>query len=229
MYFSSYLLAALVYAGLEPPRPDVNPRPPPRPPPPAVPPASIPLDEWNVRFETRISTATMHIMDRPSRRNRGLHACCSAPTRSTTTRIPATYAPRPRLLPQFRHATSSSGATTWNTTPKTKRASSTTCVGETMPRIIARPGVLTGNAPFHFEGQWAERVGEKYILYNGWVTNCTNARPVVATAGRQRFDIIPGPALPSPTRAGSCSGSSRCSTRRSSTTRSKRSLARAAS
>ena len=62
--------------------------------------------------------------------------------------------------------------------------------GETMPRIVARRGVLTGNEPFHFEGQWAERIGEKYILYHGWVTNCKIPNPWWHLKG-QRFDIIP--------------------------------------
>ncbi len=62
--------------------------------------------------------------------------------------------------------------------------------GETMPRIVARRGVLTGKEPFHFEGEWAERIGEKYILYHGWVTNCTIPNPWWRMKG-QRFDIIP--------------------------------------
>ena len=36
-------------------------------------------------------------------------------------------------------------------------------IGETRPHIVAKPGVLTTNNPFHFEGEWAERLGEKYI------------------------------------------------------------------
>jgi len=62
--------------------------------------------------------------------------------------------------------------------------------GETMPRIVARVGVLTGNSPFHFEGQWAERIGERYILHNGWVTNCKMPDPWWRFRGK-RFDIIP--------------------------------------
>ena len=49
--------------------------------------------------------------------------------------------------------------------------------GETMPRIVVRPGVLPSNSPFHFEGEWAERIGDKYMLYNGWITNCKLPRP----------------------------------------------------
>jgi LPS-assembly protein len=63
--------------------------------------------------------------------------------------------------------------------------------GETHPRIVARPGTLTTSSPFHFEGQWAERIGEKYILYNGWVTNCKMPDPWWRMTG-PKFDIIPG-------------------------------------
>jgi LPS-assembly protein len=63
--------------------------------------------------------------------------------------------------------------------------------GETMPRIVVRRGVLPGNSPFHFEGEWAERVGNKYILYNGWITNCKLPRPWWRLKG-PRFEIEPG-------------------------------------
>jgi len=62
--------------------------------------------------------------------------------------------------------------------------------GETHPRINAHPGMLTTTAPFHFEGQWAERIGEKYIVYNGWVTNCTLPDPWWKFKGK-RFDVYP--------------------------------------
>src|SRR5581483_3835278 len=63
-------------------------------------------------------------------------------------------------------------------------------VGETLPRIVSKPGMLTTAAPFHFEGEWAERIGERYILYNGWVTNCTLPKPWWRLRG-PKFDIIP--------------------------------------
>ena len=64
-------------------------------------------------------------------------------------------------------------------------------IGETSPRIIAKPGMLTTNNPFHFEGQWAERIGKKYILHNGFITNCKMPRPWWKLRGKS-FDIIPG-------------------------------------
>jgi LPS-assembly protein len=62
--------------------------------------------------------------------------------------------------------------------------------GETIPRIVVRRGVLPSNSPFHFEGQWAERVGEKYILYNGWITNCKMPNPWWRLRG-PKFEIVP--------------------------------------
>jgi LPS-assembly protein len=63
-------------------------------------------------------------------------------------------------------------------------------IGETQTKIVARPGVLTSTSPFHFEGQWAERIGEKYLLYHGWATNCKLPNPWWRLKGR-KFDIIP--------------------------------------
>jgi LPS-assembly protein len=63
--------------------------------------------------------------------------------------------------------------------------------GETMPRIVVRAGVLPANAPFHFEGEWAERVGDRYFLYNGWVTNCKLPNPWWRLKG-PKFEIVPG-------------------------------------
>jgi LPS-assembly protein len=63
-------------------------------------------------------------------------------------------------------------------------------VGETQPRIITKPGILTSHEPFHFEGEWAERLGAKYILYKGWVTDCTMPDPWWRMTG-PKFDIIP--------------------------------------
>ncbi len=62
--------------------------------------------------------------------------------------------------------------------------------GETHPRIASHPGMLTTTAPFHFEGQWAERIGAKYIVHNGWVTNCTMPDPWWRFKGK-RFDVYP--------------------------------------
>ena len=62
--------------------------------------------------------------------------------------------------------------------------------GESMPRLVVRKGILSGTSPYHFEGVWAERIGEEYILYNGWVTNCKMPNPWWKMVG-PKFDIIP--------------------------------------
>jgi LPS-assembly protein len=65
--------------------------------------------------------------------------------------------------------------------------------GETAPRLVVRRGVLSGTSPYHFEGQWAERLGGRYILYKGWVTNCKipeHGQPWWIMKG-PKFDIVP--------------------------------------
>jgi LPS-assembly protein len=65
--------------------------------------------------------------------------------------------------------------------------------GESAPRIVVRKGILSGTSPYHFEGQWAERLGTRYILYNGWVTNCKipeHGQPWWVMKG-PKFDIVP--------------------------------------
>jgi len=63
--------------------------------------------------------------------------------------------------------------------------------GEGLVRIDARPGVLTSNNPFYFQGAWAERLGTRYILHNGFITNCRMPRPWWRLRG-PLFEIVPG-------------------------------------
>ena len=63
--------------------------------------------------------------------------------------------------------------------------------GETVPRIVVRRGVLPSNSPFHFEGKWAERLDGRYILHDGWVTNCKLPNPWWRMKG-PKFEITPG-------------------------------------
>jgi LPS-assembly protein len=62
--------------------------------------------------------------------------------------------------------------------------------GNAVTRVVTRAGVLSSTSPFHFEGKWAERLGDKYILYNGMITNCRVPRPWWTLRG-PKFDIIP--------------------------------------
>ncbi len=63
--------------------------------------------------------------------------------------------------------------------------------GELPPKIVNRRGILSGSSPFYFKGQFAERIGARYVLYKGWVTNCKLPNPWWRLKG-PRFDIVPG-------------------------------------
>jgi LPS-assembly protein len=52
-----------------------------------------------------------------------------------------------------------------------------TVSGSAAPRIQARPGLLTTNNPYYFEGKWAERLKDHYILHDGFLTDCLLPRP----------------------------------------------------
>ncbi len=62
--------------------------------------------------------------------------------------------------------------------------------GYVKTRIDARPGILTSANPFYFEGRFAERVSEKYILHDGFITGCKMPRPWW-TLRAPTFDIVP--------------------------------------
>jgi LPS-assembly protein len=62
--------------------------------------------------------------------------------------------------------------------------------GTSPPKITHRPGLLTTTNPFYFEGRWVERLKEKYILHDGFVTDCRLPKPWW-TLRAPTFDIIP--------------------------------------
>jgi LPS-assembly protein len=49
--------------------------------------------------------------------------------------------------------------------------------GTSAPRIVSRPGLLTTDNPFYFEGKWGERTEGKYIIHEGFVTDCKIPKP----------------------------------------------------
>ena len=49
--------------------------------------------------------------------------------------------------------------------------------GTSETKIVARPGLLTTNNPFYFEGKWGERTEGKYIIHEGFVTDCKVPKP----------------------------------------------------
>lgn len=63
--------------------------------------------------------------------------------------------------------------------------------GSTPAKIEAKPGVLTTTSPFSFAGKWAERRESRYILYDGFITNCRLPKPWWRIRGPE-FDIVPG-------------------------------------
>ena len=57
-------------------------------------------------------------------------------------------------------------------------------------KIVSRPGLLTTTNPFYFEGKWAERKEDRYILHEGFVTDCKVPKPWWRLTAPM-FDIIP--------------------------------------
>ena len=62
--------------------------------------------------------------------------------------------------------------------------------GTTSPRIDTRPGMLTSLNPYYFQGKWAERADGRYVLYNGFLTNCRIPHPWWRLKG-PRFVVVP--------------------------------------
>ena len=63
--------------------------------------------------------------------------------------------------------------------------------GTSPAKIDARPGILVSPNPFAFEGKWAERIRDHYILHQGFVTSCKLPNPWWILRG-SRFKITPG-------------------------------------
>jgi LPS-assembly protein len=62
--------------------------------------------------------------------------------------------------------------------------------GTTAPRIDTRPYMLTSTNPYYFQGVWAERLTDHYILYDGFLTNCKVPHPWWRLRGA-RFNVVP--------------------------------------
>jgi LPS-assembly protein len=62
--------------------------------------------------------------------------------------------------------------------------------GEASLAVPQRPRLLTTTNPFYFQGKWAERVKEKYVLHDGFITDCKMPRPWWILRGPV-FNIIP--------------------------------------
>ncbi len=62
--------------------------------------------------------------------------------------------------------------------------------GTSPSKIESKPGLLTTSNPFYFQARWAERIKEKYILHQGFVTDCKIPKPWWRLRGN-RFVIVP--------------------------------------
>ena len=63
--------------------------------------------------------------------------------------------------------------------------------GTSVPVIHTRPGLLTTTNPFYFEAQWAEKLRDRYILHDGFLTDCLLPRPWWRLRAPV-FDVVPG-------------------------------------
>ena len=51
--------------------------------------------------------------------------------------------------------------------------------------------MLTSTNPYYFQGVWAERLNDHYLLYDGFLTNCKVPHPWWRLRG-SRFNVVPG-------------------------------------
>jgi LPS-assembly protein len=57
-------------------------------------------------------------------------------------------------------------------------------------RVDTRPGLMTTTNPFYFQAKWAERLQDKYILHEGFLTDCVIPSPWWTLRGKL-FEIYP--------------------------------------
>ncbi len=162
-------------------------------PPPAIPPKSLGIGDWNFRYQTQDIEGHVY----------KLRGSPGAPAEIENSQLlfradeidfdqdsGDVRASGHVFFHNFeRNMKMWAGHLTYNTDEETGKFYDV--IGETQPHIVAKPGMLTTNNPFHFEGEWAERIGAKYILHHGFITNCKTPRPWWRLRGKS-FDIVPG-------------------------------------
>lgn len=62
--------------------------------------------------------------------------------------------------------------------------------GSAKATIQAKPGMLTTSDPFYFEGEKAEKVKNRYIVHNGFITDCKPTNLWWRLRGKT-FDVVP--------------------------------------
>jgi LPS-assembly protein len=162
-------------------------------PPPAIPPKSLAMGDWNFRYQTQDIQGHVY----------KLRGSPGAPAEIENSQLlfradeidfdqdsGDVRASGHVFFHNFeRNMKMWAGHLTYNTDEETGKFYDV--IGETQPHVVAKPGMLTTNNPFHFEGEWAERIGAKYILHHGFITNCKTPRPWWRLRGKS-FDIVPG-------------------------------------
>ncbi|MGQ9917448.1 MAG: LPS-assembly protein LptD [Bryobacteraceae bacterium] len=63
--------------------------------------------------------------------------------------------------------------------------------GAAYGKIDYRPGILRTENPFFFQGDWAEKIQQRYILHKARITNCTGINPWWRLEAPV-IDVIPG-------------------------------------
>ena len=63
--------------------------------------------------------------------------------------------------------------------------------GTSPAKVMASPGLLTTTNPFYFEGMWAQRIKDRYVIHDGFITDCLVPKPWW-TFSAPLFDVIPG-------------------------------------
>ncbi len=63
--------------------------------------------------------------------------------------------------------------------------------GSAPSSVQARPGLLTTQNPFYFHSKWAERMKDRYILHEGFLTDCIVPNPWWVLKGPE-FVVFPG-------------------------------------
>jgi len=74
---------------------------------------------------------------------------------------------------------------------KTEEGKFFTVNGTSPAKIMTSPGILTTTNPFYFQGQWADRIKNRFILHKGFITDCKIPKPWWVFEAPV-FDIVPG-------------------------------------
>jgi LPS-assembly protein len=78
-----------------------------------------------------------------------------------------------------------------NYNTQTQKGTFYNVTGTSTARVQSRPGLLTTQNPFYFHAEWVEREQTRYILHNGYLTDCLVPSPWWILRA-PTFDVIPG-------------------------------------